>query len=95
MQRKRLRGLAGLFIDSLRERNKQGNNLMNALKITKSLKANRKSLLWINDERRESAFHPNNGAPCESVDYNAAVMAKSDPCFGVVDTTDGTTYAAI
>ena len=68
---------------------------MTALEITKTLKANRKGLLWISDERREAAYHPGNGHFCEVVDYSAATVAKSDPAFGVVDTTDGTTYAAI
>lgn len=68
---------------------------MNALEITKTLKANKNGLLWVNDERREAAYHPGNGYCCEVVEYNAATVAKSDPAFGVIDTTDGTTYAAI
>ena len=68
---------------------------MTALEIIKTMKANRNSLLWINDNRLHAAYHPGNGHVCEVVDYNAATVAKSDPAFGVVDTTDGTTYAAI
>lgn len=68
---------------------------MTALEITKAMKANRTGLLWINDDRREAAYHPRSGSYCEVVDYNSALVAKSDPAFGVVDTTDGTTYAAI
>lgn len=69
---------------------------MTALEITKAMKSNRKGLLWINDDRREAAYHPNTPSSyCETVDYNDALVAKSDPAFGVVDTTDGTTYAAI
>jgi len=69
---------------------------MTALEITKALKGNdRKALLWINDERKEAAFHPENGKCCERVNYNAAITAKADPAFVIVDKTDGTTYAAI
>jgi hypothetical protein len=69
---------------------------MTALEITKALKSNRSNILWINDERREAAFHPGgNVSACAPVNYNAATIAKGDPAFGVIDQTDGTVYAAI
>jgi hypothetical protein len=69
---------------------------MTALEITKALKSDRKGILWINDERREAAFHPGgNVSACTPVGYNAATIAKGDPAFGVIDQTDGATYAAI
>jgi hypothetical protein len=69
---------------------------MTALEITKSLKTCRASILWINDERREAAFHPGgNVSACTPVSYNDATIAKGDPAFGVIDKTDGATYAAI
>ena len=68
---------------------------MKTLEITKAMKSNRDSILWINDERKEAAFHPCNGSYCTPVDYFSAVMAKTDPAFGVVDDVDGTIYSAI
>jgi hypothetical protein len=68
---------------------------MTALEITKAMKADRNGVLWINDERRKAAYHSGIGSYCDVVDYNSAVIAKTDPAFGVVDTRDGTTYAAI
>ena len=69
---------------------------MTALEITKALKAERSgALLWINEDRKEAAFHGGAVSYAVAVDFNAALVAKSDPAFGLVDTTDGTTYAAI
>jgi hypothetical protein len=69
---------------------------MTALEITKALKAARKdALLWINEDRMEAAFHSGATSHAVAVDFNAALIAKSDPAFCIVDTTDGTTYAAI
>ena len=69
---------------------------MTALEITKALKADRQNaLLWINEERKQSAFHSGVVSHALTVDFNAALIAKSDPAFCIVDTTDGTTYAAI
>lgn len=70
---------------------------MTALEITKALKADRQNaLLWINEERKQSAFHSGGAVSYAlTVDFNAALIAKSDPAFCIVDTTDGTTYAAI
>jgi hypothetical protein len=67
---------------------------MNALEITKTLKANRRSVLWVNDDRREAAYHSGTGSYCVPVDYSAATVAKTDPAFVVVEKIDGTTYAA-
>lgn len=66
---------------------------MTALEIVKALKSNSEGLLWINDDRKEASFH--HGLYAEVVLYNDAVIAKGDPSFGVVDATDGTTYATI
>ena len=68
---------------------------MTTLDIIKAMKANRNSMLWINDERKEAAFHAGNGSYCTPVEYSSAVMAKTDPAFGVVDFIDGMTYSAI
>lgn len=69
---------------------------MTALEITKALKADRQNaILWINEDRKEAAFHGGAVSYAVSVDFNAAMVAKSDPAFCIVDTTDGTTYAAI
>jgi hypothetical protein len=69
---------------------------MTALEITKALKDERSdALLWINEDRKEAAFHGGAVSCAVAVDFNAAMVAKSDPAFGLVDTTDGTTYAAI
>tara|TARA_R110000822_G_scaffold302666_1_gene427045 strand:+ start:525 stop:740 length:216 start_codon:yes stop_codon:yes gene_type:complete len=71
---------------------------MTSLEIIKALKSARSdALLWINEDRKEAAFH---GATADvsyavTVDFNAALVAKSDPALGIVDTTDGTIYAAI
>ena len=69
---------------------------MTALEITKALKADRQNaLLWINEERKQAAFHSGVVSHALTVDFTAALIAKSDPAFCIVDTTDGTTYAAI
>ena len=69
---------------------------MTALEITKALKAARKdALLWINEDRMEAAFHSGATSYAVTVGFNAALVAKGDPAIGIVDTTDGTTYAAI
>ncbi len=69
---------------------------MTALEIIRALKADRKNaVLWINNERKEAAFHSGQFHGCVTVDYNAAIVAKADPEFGIIDETDGKTYAAI
>jgi len=69
---------------------------MTALEITKALKADsRNALLWINEDRKKAAFHSGTVSYAVTVDFNAAMIAKGDPAFGIVDATDGTTYAAI
>tara|TARA_R110000787_G_scaffold71774_1_gene159829 strand:- start:927 stop:1133 length:207 start_codon:yes stop_codon:yes gene_type:complete len=68
---------------------------MTTLDIIKAMKSNRNSMLWINDERKEAAFHAGNGSYCTPVEYSSAVMAKTDPAFGVVDAVDGVIYSAI
>tara|TARA_R110000796_G_scaffold29161_1_gene79085 strand:+ start:104 stop:310 length:207 start_codon:yes stop_codon:yes gene_type:complete len=68
---------------------------MTTLDIIKAMKSNRNSMLWINDERKEAAFHAGNGSYCTPVEYSSANMAKTDPAFGVVDVVDGMTYSAI
>jgi hypothetical protein len=68
---------------------------MNALEITRDLKRNRNNVLWINDARREAVHLCNVNNVSTGVDYNDAILAKGDPAFGVVETRDGTVYAAI
>jgi len=69
---------------------------MTALEIIRALKSDRKNaVLWINNEREEAAFHSGQFHGCVTVDYNAAIIAKGDANIGVVDKTDGLTYAAI
>jgi len=69
---------------------------MTALEIIKALKADRKNaILWINEDRKEAAFHGGAVSYAVTVDLNAALVAKGDPAIGVVDVTDGTTYAVI
>lgn len=69
---------------------------MNALDIIKSLKADRKNaVLWINEERKEAAFHGGVTSYAVTVDFNAALVAKGDTSVVIIDKTDGTTYAAI
>ena len=68
---------------------------MTTLEVIKSMKSNRNSMLWINEERKEAAFHAGNGSYCTPVEYSSAVMAKTDPAFGVVEVVDGTLYSAI
>tara|TARA_B110000503_G_C6790621_1_gene267101 strand:+ start:321 stop:527 length:207 start_codon:yes stop_codon:yes gene_type:complete len=68
---------------------------MTTLEVIKSMKSNRNSMLWINEERKEAAFHAGNGSYCTPVEYSSAVMAKTDPAFGVVEVVDGTIYSAI
>jgi|TARA_B110000908_G_C10180648_1_gene415513 hypothetical protein len=68
---------------------------MTTLDIIKAMKANRNSMLWLNDERKEAAFHSGNGSYCTPVDYFIADMAKTDPAFGVVEDIDGKLYSAI
>ena len=68
---------------------------MTALEIIKALKADRQNaILWINEDRKEAAFHSGVTSYCVTVEFNAAMVAKSDPAFGIIDCTDGHTYAA-
>jgi hypothetical protein len=63
-----------------------------ALGILKELKRNRDSLLWVNHERKEAAFH--DGDIATRVDYQSALLARSDPSIVIIDKTDGETLAA-
>lgn len=67
---------------------------MNALDIIKALKANRNNVLWINEERKEAAFHSGVTSYAVTVAFNSALVAKGDPSVVIIDKTDGTTYAA-
>ena len=69
---------------------------MTAIEITRALKADRRNaVLWINEQRKEAAFHPGNGSYCVAVNYISAMVAKADPAFGIIDETDGRIYAAL
>ena len=65
---------------------------MTALELLKSIKRNRNSLLWINSERGEAAYH--DGDIAYRVDYESAMLVRSDPSIVIVDKTDGETLAA-
>jgi hypothetical protein len=65
---------------------------MSALEMLKSIKRNRNSLLWINSERKEAAFHDGDIA-CR-VDYESAMLVRTDPSIIIIDKTDGETLAA-
>lgn len=69
---------------------------MNSLDIIKALKADRNNaVLWINEERKESAFHSGVTSYAVTVDFNTALVAKGDPSVVIIDNTDGTTYVAV
>ena len=69
---------------------------MTALEITKALKADRQNaVLWINEDRKKAAFHSGVTSHAVTVGFKAAIIAKADPSIGIIDQTDGETYAAI
>jgi hypothetical protein len=74
----------------------QGNETMTALEIINLLKSTRDShncaLLWVNDDRREAAVH--DGEVAHAVDYNDAVIARTDPAMNIISRIDGETFAA-
>ena len=53
---------------------------------------NSPALLWVNHIRREAAVH--DGEYAHVVEYNEAMMARSNPAFSIIDMTDGETLAA-
>ena len=64
--------------------------------MPRALKADRKNaVLWINEERKEAAFHSGVTPHAVTVDFNSALVAKGDPAIGIIDETDGITYAGI
>ena len=65
---------------------------MTSLEILKSLKRNRNSLLWINSDRKEAAYH--DGDIAYRVDYQSAMLVRPDPSIVIIDKTDGETLAA-
>ena len=65
---------------------------MTALEILKELKRNRDSLLWINSERKEAAYH--DGTVAYRVDYEAAMLVRPDPSLFIIDKTDGETLSS-
>lgn len=60
---------------------------MTSLEILKGLKRNRDSLLWINHDRYDAAYH--DGDIATRVDYQSAMLARSDPSINIIDKTDG------
>jgi len=65
---------------------------MTSLEILKGLKRNPNCLLWINHDRYEAAYHDgNSGFP---VDYQSALLARSDPSIFIIDKTDGETLSS-
>lgn len=69
---------------------------MTALKMLTGLKSNRDHILWINHDRRESAYHGFNDphSAADKVDYNDAMMVRSDPEITIVAMRDGEILAA-
>jgi hypothetical protein len=66
---------------------------MTALEILKALKSNPNAMLWINSERHEAAY--NDGEDdVGPVDYQSALLARSDPALGIIDKTDGETLSS-
>jgi hypothetical protein len=53
---------------------------------------NSPALLWVNHVRREAAVH--DGECTHVVDYNEAMMARSNPAFSIIHMTDGETIFA-
>ena len=70
---------------------------MTALEIIQALKKNRQedAVLWINHDRRQACYAdttaPANVIP---VNYNDAVIARSDPEIVLVEHRDGEIYVA-
>lgn len=66
---------------------------MNALEILNRMKSDRRTMLWMNFDRRTACFH--DGEYAHDVSFTEAKMARTDPALGLIDTTDGETLAAI
>ena len=62
---------------------------MTALKIIRTLKADRNRVLWISHERREAALSPDADSVCLPLDYEEARVARTDTNLGVVEQCDG------
>jgi hypothetical protein len=66
---------------------------MTALEILKGLKRNPNAMLWINSERKKASY--NDGEDdVGPVDYQSALLARSDPSIGIIDKTDGETLSS-
>ena len=66
---------------------------MNAIEMLNAMKSDRINILWLNKDRREACFH--DGQIGYPVDYNDAVLVRSDPSIKIIDTTDGETLQAV
>jgi len=67
---------------------------MTALEMLNGLKANpNHHILWLNEERREAAYH--DGEIAHRVKYSDAMLVRPDPSIVIIDKTDGETLAAI
>ena len=62
---------------------------MSALNIIRTLKADRNRVLWINHERREAALSPDDNSVCTPVDYNDALIARTDTSLCIAGECDG------
>lgn len=60
---------------------------MTALEILKGLKRNPDCLLWINHDLEEAAYH--NGDTAWLIDYQDAMLARSDPALSIIDKAEG------
>jgi len=68
---------------------------MTALTIIRTLQANKNAILWLNRDRRQAALsgHDNSGV-CAPVDFNEAIVAKTDTNLRLVEESDGEIYKA-
>lgn len=62
---------------------------MTALQMLNGLKSSHDHILWLNADRREAAYHGNDGSMCTPVDFNDACLVRSDPAIYVVEQRDG------
>ena len=62
---------------------------MTALKIIRTLKADRNRVLWISHDRREAALSPGANSVCMPLDYREACLARTDTNLCVAGECDG------
>jgi len=64
-----------------------GDEMMTALQIIRGVQAG--GVLWVNHERREAAFSSRARSACTPLDYNEAVMARTDTNLRIAEECDG------